>query len=102
MQVKAAEAEADSKYLAGLGVARQRKAIVEGLKDVVTDFHTDISTSGVQDVMDLLLLTQYFDMMKEIARNSRGPNAGTSIFLPHGPNSVKALREDLRKAALKK
>jgi hypothetical protein len=31
-QVKRAEAEAESMYLSGLGVARQRKAIMMGLK----------------------------------------------------------------------
>ena len=31
-QVKAAEADAESKYLSGIGVARQRQAIVNGLQ----------------------------------------------------------------------
>lgn len=34
-QIKAAEAEAESKYLSGVGVARQRKAIVNGLQESV-------------------------------------------------------------------
>merc|ERR1712164_72084 len=33
--VKSAEAEAESKYLSGVGVARQRKAIVDGLKSSI-------------------------------------------------------------------
>lgn len=41
-QVKAAEAEAESKYLSGVGVSRQRKAIVDGLRDSVQDFSTTI------------------------------------------------------------
>merc|ERR1719261_1900387 len=36
--VKRSEAEAEAKYLAGVGVARQRKAIVDGLKDSVLEF----------------------------------------------------------------
>ncbi len=32
LQVKAAEAEAEAKYLSGVGVAKQRKAIVDGLR----------------------------------------------------------------------
>jgi hypothetical protein len=39
--VKAAEAEAEAKYLSGVGVAKQRKAIVDGLK-------SSIVVSGVQ------------------------------------------------------
>ena len=58
LQVKAAEADAESKYLSGLGVAKQRKAIVDGLKDTVAGFAKDIDGAGPQDVMDLLLVTQ--------------------------------------------
>lgn len=41
--VKAAEADAESKYLAGMGIARQRQAIVNGLRDSVRDFSTEVS-----------------------------------------------------------
>lgn len=36
--VKSAEAEAESKFLQGQGLARQRQAIVAGLRDSVKDF----------------------------------------------------------------
>ena len=42
LQVKAAEAEAESKYLSGVGVSRQRKAIVDGLRDSVLTFSEKI------------------------------------------------------------
>jgi hypothetical protein len=58
LQVKAAEADAESKYLSGLGVAKQRKAIVDGLKDTVAGFSQEIPGTGPNDVMDLLLVTQ--------------------------------------------
>jgi len=63
--VKAAEAEAESKYLSGHGVARQRKAIVDGLKNSIQEFQ-QIKGSTPKDVIDLLLLTQYFDMIKDV------------------------------------
>mmetsp|Transcript_1266 Transcript_1266/g.2581 ORF Transcript_1266/g.2581 Transcript_1266/m.2581 type:complete len:155 (-) Transcript_1266:261-725(-) len=37
-QVKAAEAEAEARYLSGVGVARQRTAIVSGLKGSIAEF----------------------------------------------------------------
>jgi regulator of protease activity HflC (stomatin/prohibitin superfamily) len=93
LQVKAAEAEADSKYLSGLGVARQRKAIVDGLRDTVTGFSSDVPGASAKDVMDLLLVTQYFDMVREIG----GKKAQSStLFLPHGPHAVEQLRGDLK------
>jgi regulator of protease activity HflC (stomatin/prohibitin superfamily) len=38
LQVKSAEAEAEAKYLSGVGVAKQRKAIVDGLRSSIVDF----------------------------------------------------------------
>lgn len=92
VQVKAAEADAESKYLSGIGVARQRQAIVNGLRDSIVDFSDGVEGTRPKDVMDLLLLTQYFDMIKEVG--SRG--AQKTLFLPHGPGSVTELQANLR------
>ena len=56
------------KYLAGVGVARQRKAIVDGLKNSISDFTSNEQIKGAssKDVVDLLLITQYFDMLNAI------------------------------------
>ena len=43
VQVKAAEADAESKYLSGVGVARQRQAIVGGLQDSIIEFSGEIA-----------------------------------------------------------
>lgn len=93
LQVKSAEADAESKYLSGMGVAKQRKAIIDGLRDTVTDFSHDVTGAGPQDVMDLLLVTQYFDMIRDMGVKNR---SGSSIFLPHGPQAVKTLRAELK------
>eukprot|EP01038_Epipyxis_sp_PR26KG_P008446 gene8446-11424_t len=95
LQVKAAEAEAESKYLSGLGVAKQRKAIIDGLRDTVGAFTTDVEGTTPHDVMDLLLLTQYFDMIRDIGKTPK--TAQSTIFLPHGPQSVGELRNELTK-----
>ena len=58
--VKAAEAESESKHLTGVGIARQRKALVDGLSDTVAQYTHDVAGTTPKDVMDLLLLTQYF------------------------------------------
>ena len=60
--------QAESKYLAGVGVARQRKAIVDGLKNSISDFTSNEQIKGAssKDVVDLLLITQYFDMLNAI------------------------------------
>ena len=93
LSVKSAEAEAESKYLAGVGVARQRKAIVDGLKNSISDFTSNEQIKGAssKDVVDLLLITQYFDMLKDVGSNN-GPK---TLFLPHGPDSVAELQVKL-------
>mmetsp|Transcript_8283 Transcript_8283/g.31149 ORF Transcript_8283/g.31149 Transcript_8283/m.31149 type:complete len:297 (-) Transcript_8283:2950-3840(-) len=86
LQVKAAEADAEAKYLSGTGVARQRKAIVDGLRDSILVFADNVEGTQPRDVMDLLLLTQYFDMLKEV-----GSNPGTAtVFLPNGGSDLQS------------
>ena len=64
VQVKAAEADAQSKYLSGMGFASQRKAIVQGLQSAVSEFANSVKGATSADVMDVLLVTQYFDMLR--------------------------------------
>merc|ERR1712139_410784 len=80
LQVKAAEAEAEAKYLLGAGVAKQRKAIVDGLRETVTDFSEEVEGATPKDVMDLLLMTQYFDTLKNMGAAGEG-SSGTLSFL---------------------
>ena len=79
--VKQAEAEAESKRLQGEGIANQRKAIISGLKDSVEDFAKAVQGSTPQDVMQLVLMTQYFDTLE----GNRGKRSHQ-----HGPDPAHA------------
>ena len=92
-QVKAAEADAESKSLSGVGVARQRQAIVGGLQDSIIEFSGEIAGTTPKDVMDLLLLTQYFDMLKDVGASGV---SGKTLFLPHAPSSVAELQKSMQ------
>ncbi len=92
--VKQAEAEAESKRLQGEGIANQRKAIIAGLKDSVEDFAKTVPGSTPQDVMQLVLMTQYFDTLKEIAANDHS----NTILIPHTPNNLTDLFGQIRNA----
>ncbi|GJN03419.1 hypothetical protein PR202_ga20863 [Eleusine coracana subsp. coracana] len=59
LQIKRAEGDAESKYLSGLGIARQRQAIVDGLRDSVLAFSENVPGTSAKDVMDMVLVTQY-------------------------------------------
>lgn len=65
--VKRAEAEAESMQLQGQGIARQRKAIMDGLKESVDVFQESIKGSSAKDVLELVLITQYYDVIRTIS-----------------------------------
>jgi len=90
--VKAAEADAESKYLSGVGVAKQRKAIVDGLRDSVSEFSESVDGARAKDVISLLVITQYFDMLDNVGTQSKS----STLFLPHSPNNVVSLQHQLK------
>jgi len=89
-QVKAAEADAEARYLSGLGVARQRKAIVEGLQSSIAEFSDTVEGVSSKDVMDILILTQYFDTLAAVGANN--------LILEHEPASVAMLQAQVNKS----
>merc|ERR1740116_701302 len=71
----------------------QRQAIVGGLQDSIIEFSGEIAGTTPKDVMDLLLLTQYFDMLKDVGSSGSG---GKTLFLPHAPSAVGDLQDSLK------
>lgn len=94
--VKAAEADAEAKYLAGQGIARQRQAIMSGLRESVQSFQSEVTEVGSRDVLSLMLLTQYFDAIKEIGTSGRA----STIFVPSAPGAVSDLATQIRDGVL--
>jgi regulator of protease activity HflC (stomatin/prohibitin superfamily) len=84
LKVKQAEAEAQSKALQGQGIAAERQAIIDGLSASIEHFQQGVPGSTAEEVMSLVLLTQYFDTLRDI-----GTRGGTStIFLPNNPGAA--------------
>lgn len=94
--VKAAEADARSKELSGIGIANQRIAIVKGLKESVEDFQQAIEGVDAKDVMSLVLLTQYYDMLTDVGRHSHN----NTILIPHSPGAVGDFQQQVLTALL--
>ncbi len=129
--VKEAEGRAERDYLNGVGVARERRAIVDGMREVMDDVlmvasfgHRDcddddddddageekvvkssmaLSTKGV---MDLLLLTQYFDLITDlnsgrrnhyrVRGNDDNAYASSSLLVTHTPDTVMQVQEQVK------
>ncbi len=94
--VKAAEGEAESKALQGQGIANQRKAIIEGLKESVASFSNSVDGTKAQDVMNLVLMTQYFDTIKDIGLSGKS----NTILIPHSPGGMQDISTELRNAII--
>lgn len=96
LKVKAAEAEAESKALQGRGIADQRRAIIDGLRESVDQFAQSISGTTPESIMQLVLMTQHYDTVKEIGSSSRA----NTIFVPYTPGGMSDLAAQMRDALI--
>src|SRR5580658_3641066 len=94
--VKKAEAEAESKALQGQGIANQRKAIIEGLQVSIEQFQKVVEGASAKEVMQLVMVTQYFDTLKSIGESDRT----NTLFLAHSPGVVKDLSDQILESML--
>jgi regulator of protease activity HflC (stomatin/prohibitin superfamily) len=94
--VKKAEAEAESKALQGQGIANQRKAIIEGLQGSIEQFRKAVEGATTSDVMQLVMVTQYFDTLKSIGESDKT----NTLFLSHAPGTVRELSDQILQSIL--
>jgi len=108
--VKKAEANAERAYLHGVGVARQRREIARGMVETVkslNDNDDDTTSISSKATMDLLLLTQYLDVLAAVGgsskqavnesssdhQNNGDDSSSTSLLLSHMPETVFQIRD---------
>ena len=94
--VAAAEADSESKRLAGEGIAKQRIAIANGLKESVEEVKLameDHVTS--QDVMNMLFMTQHYETVSELSENNT-----STIFMPYSPDNVGDLQMQIQSSLI--
>jgi regulator of protease activity HflC (stomatin/prohibitin superfamily) len=96
LRVKNAEAEAESMRLQGVGIADQRKAIIDGLKQAILEFQHGISDVSAKDVMQLVMMVQYYDTLKEIGANDKS----NTILLPHSASGIDSIVDQVRNAVI--
>ena len=94
--VKKAEAESESKALQGQGIANQRKAIIEGLQVSIEQFQKVVDGASAKEVMQLVMVTQYFDTLKSIGESDKT----NTLFLSHSPGSVKDVSDQIMQSML--
>jgi regulator of protease activity HflC (stomatin/prohibitin superfamily) len=94
--VKKAEAEAESKALQGQGIANQRKAIIEGLQGSIDQFKKAVGDATTSEVMQLVMVTQYFDTIKSIGESDKT----NTLFLSHAPGTVRDISDQILQSML--
>jgi regulator of protease activity HflC (stomatin/prohibitin superfamily) len=94
--VKKAEAEAESKALQGQGIANQRRAIIAGLQGSIEQFQKVVGNASTSEVMQLVLVTQYFDTLKTIGESDKT----NTLFLSHSPGAVKDISDQVLQSML--
>ena len=94
--VKKAEAEAESKALQGQGIANQRTAIIVGLQVSIEQFQKVVEGASAKEVMQLVMVTQYFDTLKSIGESDKT----NTLFLSHSPVAVKDISDQILQSML--
>jgi regulator of protease activity HflC (stomatin/prohibitin superfamily) len=81
--VARAQAAAEGRYLSGVGLANQRRALARGLKESVETWTDDVRMlMGAKEVMDVVLLSQYIDVLTAVSSNN------SSMILAHESGST--------------
>ena len=94
IRVKQAEAEAEANILHGKGIAGQRSAIIEGLGHSVEEFVKQIPGASAKSVMDLVMMIQYIDTLKDIGAHSKS----NVVFVPHSPGNLRDINDQIRES----
>ncbi len=89
-----AEAEARAKELQGVGIARQRLAIANGLKESVEA----CSEAGIspEEATKMVLLTQHYDTVTAVGSHSKS----TIMMVPYSPTGMTQVSEQITAALL--
>ena len=91
--VKQAEAEKEASILMGEGVAGERQAIIDGLRESFKDM-AEIHGLTSRDIMNLIMATQYFDTIKEIGAKENSK----VLFVNPSPNGVQDIVTQINSA----
>jgi len=88
LKIKASEADAEAKRLAGQGLAQMRAQLAQGFQESMKVMKDSGMTEA--DAMQMMIMTQYLDTLKEFAQGHG------SIIVPHGPSAVKDIEAQIR------
>ena len=65
--------------------------VYEGLQASIEQFQKAVEGATAKDVMQLVMVTQYFDTLKSIGETDRT----NTLFLAHSPGAVKEIGDQI-------
>ncbi len=87
--VREAEGDAERKKQNGLGIANQRRAIIDGFRDGVLDMSKALNGMEYDKLIDFILKSQQLDSFEHLAKS---PNAKT-VFIPVDYSNRKSCKK---------
>jgi hypothetical protein len=69
---------------------------MEGLQGSIEQFQKGVGGASAAEVMQLVLVTQYFDTLKSIGEMDKT----NTLFLSHSPGAVKEISEQVLQSML--
>lgn len=94
--IKVAEGGAESKRLAGLGIANERREIARGIHDAREQVKEGSEGMDDRGVMKILGLVQYLDTLAAFAK----ADGTKTILVPHSPGGLADFERQLERAVL--
>lgn len=88
--VTAASAEAEKDRLHGVGIAQQRKAIVDGLAESIQELKDSNISLDEEQIMSILLTNQYLDTL-----NTFATKGNQTLFMPNSPTGLEDIRTQI-------
>lgn len=89
-----AEGLCEVRRLEGVGLAKQRQAVVNGLKDSIGEF-CDGQKLDPRELTSTIITMQYLDMLKDAANHGKN-----TFILSSNPSAANSIEEQLRNAIL--
>ena len=75
---------------------RETSANPSGLRESVETFRESVEGATAKDVMVLVLMTQYFDTLKEVGAQARS----NTILMPHSPGAMPEFFQQIQNAIM--
>jgi regulator of protease activity HflC (stomatin/prohibitin superfamily) len=94
VRIKQAEAESEANILQGIGIAGQRKAIMEGLGHAVEELQKNSPELSGESIMQMIMMIQYFDMLREVG----GTSKSNTVFVSHSPSNINELAKQMQES----